>query len=111
MEDRVLLAWRQPLALQSRRGHPYCWRHIMRRKGYKFIPTEYGIEIAIPDNLPPDQEAALIAKRLAEIDPIELAAELKDLAGLRAHPERAIPLEDVLRDLESMNENVSQDAP
>ena len=76
----------------------------MEYKGYKFIPTQYGIEIAIPDNLPPEEEAALIAKRLAEIDPIELAAELKDLEDLRAHPEKSVPFEDILRDLELMNQ-------
>lgn len=71
----------------------------MRPNGHKFIPTQYGIEIAIPDNLPPDQEAALIAQRLAEIDPIELAAELKELGELLEHPERGIPMEAVLREL------------
>jgi hypothetical protein len=26
----------------------------MQYKGYKFIPTAFGMDIAIPDNLPPD---------------------------------------------------------
>jgi hypothetical protein len=75
-----------------------------RHKGYKMIPTEYGIDIAIPDNLPPEQEAALIAKRLAEIDPIELAAERKDIEDLMAHPEHAVPLEDILQELELLDQ-------
>jgi len=46
----------------------------MEHKGYKLIPTEYGFDIAIPDNLPPDEEAALIAQRMAELDPVEIEA-------------------------------------
>ena len=71
----------------------------MEHKGYKLIPTEYGFDIAIPDNLPPDEEAALIAKRMAELDPVKIEAERKDLAELMAHPELSVSLEDILRDL------------
>jgi hypothetical protein len=81
----------------------------MQHKGYKFIPTEYGIEIAIPDNLPPAEEAALIAKRLAEIDPVELAAERKELEELIAHPERCIAFEDLLREMGVSDETLEQD--
>jgi hypothetical protein len=80
-----------------------------RHKGYKMIPTGYGYDFAIPDNLPPEQEAALIAQRLAEFDPIEFAAELKELEELRMHPERSIPLEDVLRELGVSNEALEQE--
>ena len=81
----------------------------MKYKGYKLIPTQYSFDIAIPDNLPPEEEAALIAKRLAEIDPIEMAAELKDIEDLMAHPEHAIPFEDIIRELELMDQTSGQD--
>jgi hypothetical protein len=83
----------------------------MQHKGYKMIPTEYGISIAIPDNLPPDEEAALIAKRLAELDPVQIAAEHKELVEMIAHPERCVTLEDVLRDLGVSDEEIQKDRP
>jgi hypothetical protein len=72
---------------------------VMEHKGYKLIPVTDDYSIAIPEGLPPDQEAALIATRLAEFDPIEMAAECKELRDLRDHPEKCIPLEDVLREM------------
>lgn len=81
----------------------------MEHKGYKFIPTEYGFDIAIPDNLPPDEEAALIAKRMAELDPVEIEAERKDLAELMAHPELCVSLEDILRDLGVSDLEIAKD--
>jgi len=71
----------------------------MQPHGYKFIPTSHGVEIAIPDNLPPDQEATLIAQRLAEIDPIEVAAERKEIQRLLDNPGQCVAMEDVLREL------------
>jgi hypothetical protein len=76
----------------------------MDHPGYKLIPTPYGISIAIPDNLPPDEEAALIAKRLAELDPEEIAAEMRDIEERRAHPERSVPFEEILRELKLMEQ-------
>jgi hypothetical protein len=81
----------------------------MEHKGYKLIPTEYGFDIAIPDNLPPDQEAALIAKRMAELDPVVIEADRKEIAELMAHPENAVPFEDIIRELELMDQSSSQD--
>ncbi len=80
----------------------------MDTPGYKAIPTEHGI-MYIPDNLSPEQEAALIAKRLAEFDPVEEAAFLRDVEEMRAHPELCVPFEDILRDLRAMEEEPSQD--
>jgi hypothetical protein len=75
----------------------------MRPKGYKFIPVTEDYAIAIPEGLPPEQEAALIAQRLAEIDPTELARDCKDLKESIAHPEQCVSLEDILRELEAMD--------
>lgn len=83
----------------------------MSPNGYKFIRVTPEYEIAIPKGLPPEQEAALIAQRLAEIDRTALARECKDLEDLRAHPENAIPIEDIIRDLESMGQAPSNDVP
>jgi hypothetical protein len=79
--------------------------------GYKFIPVTPEYEIAIPDNLPPDQEAALIAQRLAEFNPVAFAAELNDIKELMAHPERAIPFEEVFKDLDMMEQSSAQSPP
>jgi hypothetical protein len=80
----------------------------MEYPGYKMIPTPYGIRIAIPDNLPPEEEAALIAKRLAELDPVEIEQELRELQEQIAHPERSVPFEKIIRDLELMNQEPKQ---
>lgn len=83
----------------------------MRPKGYKFIPVTPEYEIAIPEGMPPEEEAALIARRMAELDPAALAREYKEVQELRAHPERAVPIEEILRDLESLDQATAQDVP
>ncbi len=66
---------------------------------YKFIRFTDEVSIAIPDGLPPDQETALIAQRMAELDPAEVAAQCAEFREMMDHPEKCIAMEDVLREL------------
>ena len=73
----------------------------MSPKGYQFIPVTPEYEIAVPEGMSAEQEAALIARRMAELDPAALARERAELEELRTHPERAVSMAEIIRDLEN----------
>lgn len=83
----------------------------MRPEGYKFIPVTPEYTIVIPEGLPPEQEAALIAERMAEVDSGQFAREYAELQELQAHPERAVPMEKILQELELMDQAHGPDVP
>ena len=58
----------------------------------------------------PEQEAALIAQRFAGIDPVQLAAECKQLREMMDHPELCVAMEDVLRELGVSEEALESDS-
>jgi hypothetical protein len=83
----------------------------MSPKGYKFIPVTPEYDIAVPEGLSADQEAALIARRMAELDPAALAIESAELEELGTHPERAVPMAKIIRELELMDQAPTPDIP
>lgn len=66
---------------------------------YKLVPINTSLSIPVPLGLSSEQEAEVVARFRAENPPDVPEAERHELEWLLQHPEKLIPMEQVLQEL------------
>jgi hypothetical protein len=91
---------------------PLCGEPAMSREKYRYVPINDDLEIPVPVDATPQEEAEIVARFKKENPPEKLAAELEEWWQLlRDHEEgKTITGEELLARLEMQNPNSPSDA-